>query len=192
MVIGEGDGMIAVADGTGMNVADVLCATMTTMTIVQDAAAVFSCAVAIHSFVWSVAVRSPRKPASMRPCGCSIGCSHSLVQPHLPHRSDKARSVVDASTTDHHLLVFTDAVAPDDYVAKAVSFAACFVVAVTVTPATATIPISIPISVAPVSFAVRPPILPVTALIPIPVHPGLSGHSSSESTGENASCNHNR
>ena len=104
MVIGEGDGMIAVADGTeaevetttGMNVADGLCAMRTTRMIIQDVTAVSPCGVATHSFVSSVAVRSRPKPASTRPCGCSIGCSHSLVQPHLSHRSDEARSVVDA------------------------------------------------------------------------------------------------
>jgi hypothetical protein len=103
MVIGERDGMIAVADGTeteletttGMNVADVLCATRTT-TIIQDVAAVSPYGVATHSFVSSVAVRSRPKPASTRPCGCLIGCSHSLVQPQLPQHSDEARSVVDA------------------------------------------------------------------------------------------------
>jgi hypothetical protein len=104
MVIGEGDGMIAVADGTetevetttGMNVADGLCAMRTTRMIIQDVAAVSPCGVATHSFVSSVAVRSRPKPASTRLCGCSIGCSHSLVQPQLPQHSDEARSVVDA------------------------------------------------------------------------------------------------
>jgi hypothetical protein len=95
------------------------------------------------------------------------------------------------------LSILADAVAPDDDFAEAVPGLTALIVAIPVSPASATFPAPLPVSPVPIPpVTVSPiPVLPVA----IPLHPGLRGNAtwkgtdkkaSSERKGEMLECRH--